>query len=144
MCKYREEVFWKQRSPISWLQEGDMNTNFFHSFATTRKRNNRIQKILCSGGRWVESGEEIAKEAINYFQDLFTKPPSPQDTQWDMEPSVSCLSSTAILFLSQPYTETELTAALHEFHPSKAPGPDGLPASFYRKYCPLIKPDVVD
>lgn len=38
----RRQIMWKQRSTADWLQEGDHNTRFFHSFASKRRRINRI------------------------------------------------------------------------------------------------------
>lgn len=60
---YREEMTWLPRSRVSWLQEGDRNTNFFHRKAVWRARKNKIKKISNGlmgvtaqiRGRWVSS-----------------------------------------------------------------------------------------
>lgn len=41
----REEDFWKLKSRVQWLGEGDANTKFFHTTTTTRRRRNRISGL---------------------------------------------------------------------------------------------------
>ncbi|CAB4268660.1 unnamed protein product [Prunus armeniaca] len=51
----REEAFWKQRSKVSWLKEGDRNT---------RLRDNT--------GRWREDEHGLQSVVLDYFTHLFT------------------------------------------------------------------------
>ena len=45
MLNYQEEIMWKQRSRITWLCEGDSNTDFFHQRESRRRAKNKIVKL---------------------------------------------------------------------------------------------------
>ncbi|CAB4279600.1 unnamed protein product [Prunus armeniaca] len=67
-----EESYWKQRSRIKWLMEGDANTDFFHQTNIQRRRMNRIHRIKNSDGLWVETPILVRQVVEKYFKDLFT------------------------------------------------------------------------
>jgi exonuclease III len=48
---HREEMMSRQRSRVTWLQEGDRNTKYFHKKATWRQSKNRIKKLKGLNGR---------------------------------------------------------------------------------------------
>jgi hypothetical protein len=47
----REDLHWKQRSKHNWYQNGDRNTQFFHSWANHRWKTNTIRSITDGAGR---------------------------------------------------------------------------------------------
>lgn len=54
------------------MKEGDGNTKFFHRTANAHKRYNNIDKLLVNG-ETVENPEDIKKEIVTFYQNLYTE-----------------------------------------------------------------------
>ncbi|KAB2595306.1 hypothetical protein D8674_030756 [Pyrus ussuriensis x Pyrus communis] len=50
----QEEIYWKQRSRIKWVQQGDADTSIFHQSTMQRRRQNKIVKLMDVNRQWVE------------------------------------------------------------------------------------------
>lgn len=77
-----EEIYWKQRSRANWLREGDKNTKYFHTKASTRKRKNRISGLEDEDRVWTEEVEGVERLFCEYFQNIFTTT-NPSQAQLD-------------------------------------------------------------
>jgi len=58
LCK-QEETFWRQKSRVQWLKEGERNTRFFHRSTIENRSHNRISSIKDEGGHLHNSHEDI-------------------------------------------------------------------------------------
>lgn len=67
----REEIMWRQRSRVIWLQDGDKNTSFFHNSASDRKASNTINGIFYANRCWTSKQEEMLEVARDYFINIF-------------------------------------------------------------------------
>ncbi|XP_030479471.2 uncharacterized protein LOC115696725 [Cannabis sativa] len=115
----QKELFWKQRSKQPWLCEGDNNSKYFHAVATTRRRNNSIQKLRDDSGNWVD-----------WQNGLPTSIPA-------------AISNDHNLQLLEPVMEDEIRRALFQMHPDKSSGPDGMTSDFYQKSWNIVGGDII-
>ncbi|CAM8884344.1 unnamed protein product [Rhodiola kirilowii] len=139
----REELFWRQRSRVEWLKEGDANTKFFHEWASSRERRNTIVRIK-EGGRWITEEEDICRKAMSFYADLYKQEIQREEVNWVEE--LGCvkvkLSDEACHQFSSPFTASEVQEATFQLGPTKAPGFDGYSALFYQKSWELVKGEV--
>lgn len=68
----REEVMWRQRSRMLWLESGDRNNRFFHQHARHRNKINRISGILGEDNKWYSGRAAVGGIFTSYFRNLFT------------------------------------------------------------------------
>lgn len=135
----QEELYWRQRSRVTWLQHGDRNSKFFHRVATGHRRKLTIPGLINGHGDWVTSHSAVAQMVYQYFADLFTSSnPAQQDFDRLLASITTVLPTTVVAELQKPFSTDEVRNALFDMAPSKAPGPDGFPVSFYQDFWPII------
>ncbi|GJR83130.1 RNA-directed DNA polymerase, eukaryota, reverse transcriptase zinc-binding domain protein [Tanacetum coccineum] len=71
LCKVQEdmdeELFFKQRSKVSWLSEGDINTKYFHNSLKERRNRCRIDYVEDMEGN-AFFGSDVGVQFVRYFE----------------------------------------------------------------------------
>nr|XP_009780879.1 PREDICTED: uncharacterized protein LOC104229860 [Nicotiana sylvestris] len=76
-CLALEEKYWQQKAGMTWFKEGYRNTKFFHAQVRGRRKRLQLNRIQNSGGAWIEEGQEIAEEAIKFYEEQFIEASTP-------------------------------------------------------------------
>ncbi|XP_026438258.1 uncharacterized protein LOC113336798 [Papaver somniferum] len=125
-----EEVAWKARSKSEWLTEGDRNTHFFMSKATSRRRHNRIKQLYIDGNL-EDDKVKLQHHIVDFYKNLFKEEevirPELQDIDFD---TINTLESG---ILDANFSEDEVLHAIKALGQDKASGPDGYPLMFFSK-----------
>ncbi|KAK8292157.1 hypothetical protein V6Z12_D06G104300 [Gossypium hirsutum] len=138
----KEESYWAQRSRSRWLREGDRNTKFFHAKATGRLKKNNIERLKDAEGNWVTNSKEICKVAKDYFVSLFRSNSQNANIQ-KMGHIKECVTRETNERLNMIYTEEEITQAIKQMDPNKAPGIDGLSGNFFKHHWEIVGKDTI-
>lgn len=140
---FQEELFWKLKSTNQWLSEGDQNTKFFHRCAKARKLKSRIVSITDSDGIEHITEESISKVDVDYFDDLFT---SSSSANWEdfYDGCLSPITQEMNDNLTTEVSTEEVIQAIKPIGGDCAPGPDGLPGSFYQQFITTVGSDIIN
>ena len=137
----KEERYWREKSRVKWLKEGDQNTRFFHQKFQSRMRRNRIWRLVGRDNEIASKPEDIAKVAEDYFCDIFTSSCSADPNPYleDLEPKVTASMNRR---LQRPVTMDEVKRATFSVHAQSAPGDDGFTAKFFHFFWDIVGGDV--
>lgn len=115
-----EETFWRNKSRVLWLEEGDKNTKFFHGLTQQRRARNRNTGILTFEGICTEKESEIKNTTARYFQEMFSS-----SVVSDLETSLAHVPMSVIAAMNEALTRevsaVEIKAIVFAIHPEKAP-----------------------
>jgi len=132
----QQHIYWKQRAHSTWLTQGDRNTKFFHAQVSERRKKNHIDKLLKDGGD-VVAGKSLKAFIANQYQDLFMSNAGVQ-----MEEVLGCVHTRVSHEMNEcleaPFSDDEVWKALQEMGDLKAPGADGIPSIFYKRFWSLV------
>lgn len=63
-----QELLWKQKSRVTWLKDGNVNTKYFHRSTILRRRKNKISYVKNNQGVQVEDMHGIINQLVSHFQ----------------------------------------------------------------------------
>jgi hypothetical protein len=139
-----EEILWRQKSRILWLQEGERNSKFFHNSMIQRRHQNKIISLKYQQGNKLSNHQDIQSELLQYYKTLMQEP---QLNRKDAIKNITqhipkMINENHNEALMRPVTMEEVEQVIWEMSKGKSPGPDGFTVDFYQACWPVIKNEV--
>jgi hypothetical protein len=134
----QQKIYWKQRSKIKWIKDGDAGTKLFHAHASIKHRNNLIAQLQKNNGEIVIGHAEKEKVLWDAFKDRLGQS---EFTEMAFNLSYFLESHENLQWLEEPFTREEIDAVIKQLPNDKAPGPDGFNNEFIKKCWHFIKED---
>ncbi|CAH8262212.1 unnamed protein product [Arabidopsis lyrata] len=142
-----EESYFKQKSRINWLKEGDLNTSYFHKICQSRASFNTIRSFMLDSGDLLVDPIAMSNHAVSHFQSILAPDHVHGSTIWSSQDWLQslnpfrCSLQQSQSMLDVP-TSTEIMKVMLKLNPNKASGPDGLTLGFYKAAWGTLGPEV--
>ncbi|XP_010495447.1 PREDICTED: uncharacterized protein LOC104772543 [Camelina sativa] len=143
-----EESYFRQKSRVNWLKEGDLNTSYFHKMCQSRANYNTIRSFMLDTGELLLDPEQMSIHAISHFQAILGPENLPQcsirsSLAWFQNLNPFRISSHHSQLMLMVPTPPDITKVMHKLNPNKAPGPDGYTLGFYKAVWSTLGPEVI-
>ena len=135
----------KIRARVSWFEEGERSTHYFHNLEVRRGKEKAWSKIMDDQQNLVTGTSNIMKEQVKFYKELYKAEPTDPDIARMFLESVDVkISDGHNCMLEQRLTLEELTATVKQMKNNKSPGSDGIISEFYKLYWDDLKSDLLD
>jgi hypothetical protein len=140
----QEEILWRQKSRIRWLNEGERNFFFFHRTTIARRAHNKILKMKDQDGIERESHKEIENTLVSHFHGIAQEPNKDRTEaiQRITQYIPHLVTEEQNNNLNKPIAKEEIDQVIQEMPNGKAPGPDKFTVEFFKDCLEVVKQDV--
>uniref|UniRef100_A0A2N9ETE7 Reverse transcriptase domain-containing protein n=1 Tax=Fagus sylvatica TaxID=28930 RepID=A0A2N9ETE7_FAGSY len=144
---HREEILWSQKARKEWDLKEDRNTKYFQAIVRNIRRHNKIIQIKNEEDVWISDQAQIEHSFCTHFQKLYVD--EPQYSADEIQFQLNCLQIPKLTdqqrcTLDQLVDDAEILPVVQQLGPLKAPGPDGIPAAFYKKFWPTVQHEILN
>lgn len=119
----------------------ERNTRYFHASVVTRRCWNQIVQLKDNKGKWCTDEAQLKQMAYEFYKTLYSKGENRcrRLEKWQFPK----LLRASLRWLNREISDQEIKIVVFYLGPHKAPGPDGLLASFFQKYWAWVGEDVI-
>ncbi|KAL0292355.1 UNVERIFIED_CONTAM: hypothetical protein Sradi_6992700 [Sesamum radiatum] len=139
-----EQKMLHQRAKMAWMKDGDQCSRIFFRKVAKRRASKRVFQINTTDGRTLTSQPEVIDEFIRYYEELLggTTRDRLIDLRYLRPWARHILTVDEAEALIAPVSSAEIRQAIFDIDETKAPGPDGYSAGFYKAAWSVIGGEV--
>ncbi|GKC28564.1 RNA-directed DNA polymerase, eukaryota, reverse transcriptase zinc-binding domain protein [Tanacetum coccineum] len=130
-----------QKAKVEWLREGDRNIAYFHKTIKERVHRNRIMTIRDEKGNRFGNGD-VAVQFVKHFETFLGQKREVQSLACRQSIFKNKISTEDVQRMVRNISDSEIKNAMFEIEDSKAPGPDGYTARFYKSAWSIVGSEV--
>lgn len=114
--RLQHEIFWRQRSRIQWLKEGDQNIKFYHRVSRANFKRNHIHHLVDDQGQTITDTASLSGLCKSFFHKLFSEQDSPAPGTNTLAPALQPVLTVAdnTMIMAVP-SEEEINKMAQDF-----------------------------
>ncbi|XP_062099879.1 uncharacterized protein LOC133805734 [Humulus lupulus] len=128
------QSFLVQRSKVTWLRQGNLNTSFFYAFLKKPKAENGIVSFITEDGKMVDKFSKVVYHFVGHLRDFLGSSSSATGRLKvqivEMGPQLSVERQMKLL---KPFSRKEIQESLFSIPITKSPGPDGFGSGYFKE-----------